>query len=89
MLVRSFIKEGIKMKKILLVMFIFIFSITVLGCDTEGGDDSTNPQEIWEKFDKSLQLTSALQYYSIETLHGIFASSESAIQCSNVQEIML
>lgn len=59
------------MKKILLVMFIFIFSITVLGCDTEGGNDSTNPQEIWEKFDNSLQLTSALQYYSIETVEVI------------------
>ena len=59
------------MKKILFIVFMFIFSISLLGCESESGNDSTKPQEIWEKFDNSLQLTSSLQYYSIETIEVI------------------
>ena len=59
------------MKKILFIIFIFIFSITVFGCDTENGDDYTDPKEIWEKFDNSLLLTSSLQYYEIETMEVV------------------
>lgn len=60
------------MKKILIFIFILTFSFVLFGCDEEVEKiDPTNTKEVWEKFDKTLQLTSSLQYYAIDTVEVI------------------
>ena len=53
------------------ILFIYIAMLFVLcGCDS-----SITGQEAWDKFDKALEFTTSLQYYSIETIEVIDGKS--------------
>ncbi|MGI6782019.1 MAG: hypothetical protein ACOX56_04280 [Acholeplasmataceae bacterium] len=54
------------MKRMIFLMSLILLLFGLFGCEPKG-----NEEEIWNKFNNALQLTSSLQYYSIETIEII------------------